>query len=75
MEIQWISKNENGDFYDGYKIKVSRGMHGKTKSKVDEVMIVGIPQSKFDAWCKAYGIFVKVENKETGEVVCYGSSD
>lgn len=51
MNIQWISKNDNGDYYVGYKVKVQRGIRGKTKSKVDEVLIVGIPKKDFKSFC------------------------
>ena len=40
-----INRNANGDYYFIYSVpQVSRGMHGKTKGHVDEVLIVGIPQ-------------------------------
>ena len=51
MDIQWISMNANGDFYVGYKVKVQRGIRGKTKSKVDEVLIVGVPKNDFKDFC------------------------
>lgn len=42
-----INRNQNGDYYFLYLVpKVKRGMHGKTKGHVDEVLIVGIPQSQ-----------------------------
>lgn len=42
-----INRNQNGDYYFLYSVpQVKRGMHGKTKSKVDEVLIIGVPQSK-----------------------------
>lgn len=56
MELVFISKNQNGDYYVGFKIKVNRGIRGKTKSKVDELIIVGIPKDKFPEFCKDYDI-------------------
>lgn len=42
-----INRNANGDYYFIYSVpQVKRGMHGKTKGHVDEVLIVGIPQSQ-----------------------------
>lgn len=40
-----INRNVNGDYYFIYKVpQVTRGMHGKTKGHVDELLIVGINQ-------------------------------
>ena len=42
-----INRNANGDYYFIYSVpQVKRGMHGKNKGHVDEVLIVGIPQSQ-----------------------------
>ena len=42
-----INRNANGDYYFIYSVpQVARGMHGKSKGHVDEVLIVGIPQSQ-----------------------------
>ena len=42
-----INRNANGDYYFIYSVpEVARGMHGKNKGHVDEVLIVGIPQSQ-----------------------------
>lgn len=41
--------------------KVARGMHGKTKGHVDEVLIVGVPWSKADDFLAKYGI--RIEKK------------
>ena len=40
-QIEFISRNKDGNYYVGYRINVSRGMHGKTKGHVDELIIVG----------------------------------
>ena len=49
-DIVFISENEDGNFYIGYKIKVQRGIKGKTRSKVDELIIVGMNREKFMNW-------------------------
>ena len=56
MDIQWISRNENGDFYVCYKTPVQRGIRGKTKAIVDEVLIIGINKYDFKAFCKKHQI-------------------
>lgn len=71
-EIAFISQNQDGNWYIGYKVKVQRGIKGKTKSKVDELLIVGIPESKFDEFCKREGLRVEKVNSETGEIIIYG---
>lgn len=45
MELVFIQKT-NGGYYFGYKTKVQRGIKGKTKSKVDELLIYGMPTDK-----------------------------
>jgi len=57
-ELQYITKNKDGNYYAIYKVKVQRGIKGKTKSKVDELLIVGIPKSKFKDFCKKHNINV-----------------
>ena len=64
MNIKWISKNNNGDFYVGYTVKVSRGIRGKTKSKVDEVLIIGIPKSEMESFCNKHNINYKIVMEE-----------
>ena len=75
MKIQWISANENGDFYVGYKVNVTRGIRGKTKGKVDEVLIVGVPKAKFNDFCIKEGIVVSVKDKKTGKRTVYGEKN
>ena len=42
-----INRNANGDYYFIYSVpQVTRGIRGKSKGHVDEVLIVGIPQSQ-----------------------------
>ena len=51
-EVVFISKNKDGNYYVGIKVKVQRGIRGKTKSKVDELLIVGLNKKYFDNWIK-----------------------
>lgn len=56
MEIQFISKNKDGNYYIGFKQNVARGIRGKTRGHVDELIIVGMNKSKFKEFCKHYNI-------------------
>ncbi len=50
-----INRNQNGDYYIIFRLpKVARGMHGKSKGHVDEVLIVGVPQAKIDMFLRNY---------------------
>lgn len=56
MKLKFISKNKDGNYYVGFIVPVQRGIKGKTKSKVDEVMIIGIHRDYFPKWAKEHGI-------------------
>ena len=58
-DIAFISKNKNGDYYFGYKVKVQRGIRGKTKAIVDELLIVGMPADKAIEHAKKEGIKIE----------------
>ena len=48
-----ISWNQNGDYYVIFKVpSVPRGIHGKSKGHVDEVLIVGVPKNKIDMFLR-----------------------
>lgn len=55
-KLESIVFQENGSIYVIYKIQVQRGIKGKTKSKADEVLIVGVPKSGSERWLKANGL-------------------
>lgn len=59
MELVQISINPTGA-YITYKIPVQRGIRGKTKSKVDELLIVGISlkNDRFHNYCIKEGIYI-----------------
>lgn len=54
--IKFISKNKDGNYYIGYSVNAPRGMHGKDKGHVEELIIVGMNKSKFKDFCKREGI-------------------
>lgn len=66
MDIKWISKNDDGNYYIGYQVEVSRGIRGKTKGKVDEVIIVGLHKSKLKSFCEAHSLDYNMIKKEIG---------
>ena len=50
-----INRNQNGDYYIIFRVpNVARGMHGKTKGHVDELLIVGVPQDKLDSFLRSH---------------------
>lgn len=50
-----INRNQNGDYYIIFRLpKVARGMHGKSKGHVDELLIVGVPKAKIDMFLRNY---------------------
>ncbi len=58
-DIAFIQTNEDGNYYVGYRVKVQRGIRGKNKSKVDELIIVGMHKDDFPAFCKKHHIIIK----------------
>lgn len=52
LEVVGISRNKDGNYYIGLKVKVQRGIKGKTKSKVDELLIIGLNKKYFEKWMK-----------------------
>ena len=64
-----INRNQNGDYYIIFRLpKVARGMHGKNKGHVDELLIVGVNQKYIDSYLRAHytneGRKLKVEDQE-----------
>lgn len=59
MQLEFISRNKDGNYYVGYKIVVQRGIKGKTRSKANELIIIGVPKSKFKEFCKEHDIILK----------------
>lgn len=53
--LEEINRNKNGDYYIIFKLPaVARGMHGKSKGHVDELLIVGVPQKHIDSFLRAH---------------------
>lgn len=55
-DLVFVSENKDGNFYFGYRVNVQRGIKGKTRSKVDELIIVGMPREKALEKIKKEGI-------------------
>ena len=61
MILEEICPNEHGVYFI-YKVpKVPRGMHGKVKGHVDELLIVGRPWSAANKYLEKYGIVIVKE--------------
>lgn len=56
--LEYVNPTDHG-VYLLFKIKVQRGIKGKSKSKVDELLIVGVPWSKVDKVLAKYGLRVE----------------
>ena len=52
-----------------YKVPVQRGIKGKTKSKVDEILSVGVPSKGLQAYCINHGLII------TNKAVYYNDLD
>lgn len=50
MKLVQVALQSNGVYFM-YKLPVKRGIRGKTKGKVDELFIVGIPLKKVQNYC------------------------
>lgn len=54
-----IAIQKNGAYFLYRVPKVARGMHGKTKGHVDELLIVGVPAKHFRNFCEKEGIKIE----------------
>lgn len=52
MKIAFISTNQDGNYYIGYKVSVPRGIKGKKGSKAEELLIIGLHKSHIKQWLK-----------------------
>lgn len=59
MKLEAISRNKNGDYYFIYKIPVKRGIRGKNKAIVDELIIVGMNKDRVREYCEKQGIDIE----------------
>ena len=78
MRIVQIALCDFGAYITHLVPKVSRGMHGKSKGHVDELLIVGVPNSKLEKWCNDNKIYITnraVYNAETNEKILYRKGD
>ena len=58
QDLIQLSFNSKGSAYFIYQIKVTRGIRGNTKGKVNEVLIVGIPKSAIEKYCIKNNLFI-----------------
>ena len=71
--LEEINRNKNGDYYIIFRLPhVARGMHGKSKGHVDELLIVDVPQDKLDAFLKAH---YKIEGGCKDAISSKGNND
>ena len=62
--LQQIVENKDGNFYFIYKVpNVKRGIRGKTRGKVDELLIVGMPRKHGLKKIKELGLVYEDERK------------
>ena len=50
--LEFISTNQNGDYYFGFRIHAPRNINPKAKHKADELIIVGVPKCKLKKFLK-----------------------
>ena len=52
-----VNINDFGAYFV-YRVPVQRGIKGKTKSKVDEILSVGVPSKRLQAYCINHGLII-----------------
>lgn len=57
MKLIQISLNKQGAYFM-YQIEVARGLHGKNKGHVKEVLITGIPYNKVEKYCEQHNLII-----------------
>ena len=57
-DLVQVSINGGGSIYFLYAIKVQRGIRGKTKGKADELLIMGIPKSAIERYCRKNNLVI-----------------
>ena len=57
-----VTMNKNGDFYFIYSVEVQRGIKGKDKGKVKELLIVGVPKKNIEKYCVEEGISIRIKS-------------
>lgn len=58
--LEEICPNDHGIYLIHRVPAVKRGFRGKSKGKVDELLIVGVPWSKAESFLAKYGLKVKI---------------
>ena len=55
LKLEEINRNKDGNYYVIFKLpQVPRGLHGKSKGHVDEVLIIGVPKNKIDGFLRSH---------------------
>ena len=57
MKLKQLSLNKDGAYFI-YQVEVTRGIRGKTKGKVNEVIIFGVPYADLHRYCIEQHIFI-----------------
>lgn len=58
MRLVQFSLNEKDSAYFIYSLPVKRGIRGKTKGKVNEVLIIGVPEKQLDSYCYKHNLMI-----------------
>ena len=73
MNLVQFSFNEYGAYFIE-QVEVQRGIKGKTRSKVNELLIVGVPAPRLHQWCIDNHIYITnkaVYNADTDEPLLF----
>lgn len=57
MELVQLGLQKSGAYFT-YKLPVQRGIRGKSKGKVDELMIIGIPYKNMERYCEQHNYII-----------------
>lgn len=57
MKLVQVSINNHGAYFT-YQLPVQRGIKGKTKSKVNEVLIIGVPTKNIERYCENNNLII-----------------
>ena len=53
-----VSLNRHGAYFMYSVPQVKRGIRGKTKGKVDEVLVVGVPLKNVESYCEKANLII-----------------
>lgn len=58
QKLVQVTIQSNGVYFAYQLPKVKRGIRGKSKGKVDELLIVGVPIKKVESYCEREGLII-----------------